>query len=321
MIYVFFYSNMKPSMNSSQKCLKCLEAIEPTQNYYGLHRQCFLTWFEITEPKEFSGLARKPFSKDPDSKDRFPHDNSSFFHGKFRKYSADLAEVSYIMKVKESEAPELPDVEYLSNQIAETLGLPVAKFYLIEFSGERAFITKNFIEKKTNANLCHIYHYQKDKINRDCETLIDIISEETKQYRDIEIFINACLFDSLIGNHDRHGRNIGLLVTPKGARLAPIYDNPSALGLESGDWLKADFSPKGRIPTKETNEPTAKDYVIEFERLGYLEEVRAFSRRVDLLKINTLTDLSFCSDPMKNAIKNLVRKRHEEISNELSKGS
>lgn len=306
---------------SNKRCLKCLKDFNADPIHYGLHLQCFLSWFSVDSAQEFTGLARKTPSKEPPAKDERQHDNSSFFHGKFRKYSADLAGASYILKVKEAEAPELPDIEYLCNQIADTLGIPTAKFYFIEFSGERAFVTKNFVEKKTNTNLSHIYHYQQDKVPRDCETLVNIIAEETKRYGDVETFINVCLFDSLIGNHDRHGRNLGLLVTPKGTALAPIYDNPSALGLESGDWLNADFSPKGRIPTKESNEPTARDYVIEFWRLGYIEQVRAFAKRINFTKIEVLIDSSFCSNQMKTAMKNLIKKRIEELQDELSKRS
>ena len=303
---------------SEKKCLKCLKPLSNKAHDYGLHRSCFLDWFRLREPLEFTSIARKSPSQEPESTIQNHHDNSSFFHGKFRKYSADLGGTSYILKVKEQEAPELPDVEYLSNQIAETLHIPISKYYFIEFSNERAFVTKNFVEKKINTNLSHIYHYQQG-VSGDCENLLNIISEETGRFVDIETFINVCLFDSLIGNHDRHGRNLGLLVTANGSTLAPIYDNPSALGLEQGEWLKADFNPKGRIPTKKTQEPIARDYVIEFIRLGYLEQIQSFAKRVNLTKINTLIDESFCSVLMKSAYKKLVHKRSEEIHNELSK--
>jgi hypothetical protein len=306
---------------NSKNCLKCLRPLGNETIYYGLHKPCFLSWFGLKEPVEFTGLARKTPSKEPPAAGEHQKDNSSFFHGKFRKYSADLGGASYILKVKENEAPELPDIEFLSNQIAESLGIPVAKFFFIEFYGERAFVTKNFVEKTTNANLSHIYHYQQDKTPRNCEVLLNIIAEEAGRFVDIETFIKVCLFDSLIGNHDRHGRNLGLLVTPKGTVLAPIYDNPSALGLEAGEWLKADFSPKGRIPTKDTNEPTSRDYIIEFQRLGYLEQVHGFSKKINITKLETLIEQSFCSALMKSAMKTLIKKRVEEMQNELSKRS
>lgn len=301
-------------------CLKCLKALHES-SFYGLHPPCFLSWFKLKEPVEFKSLARQSISKEPEVNKDFAQEISSFFHGKFRKYSAILGGGSYLLKVKESEAPELPDVEYLSNQIAEVLGIPVAEYYFIEFAGERTFVTKNFVENKTTTNLSHIYHYHQGKGKTDCEALLSIIADQTGRFVDIETFIQVCLFDSLIGNHDRHGRNLGFLVTSKGSSLAPIYDNPSALGLESGDWLKSDFSPKGRIATQATDEPTTKDYVIEFKRLGYLEQVIAFAKRVNLEKLELLIEASFCSSLMKEAYKKLIHNRTREVKDELSKRS
>ncbi|OFZ82896.1 MAG: hypothetical protein A2583_16590 [Bdellovibrionales bacterium RIFOXYD1_FULL_53_11] len=285
-----------------------------------MHRACFLAWFGLSEVQEFRGLARKNPSREPVEKaQEQDRDSSSFFHGKFRKYSAELGGSSYILKVKEAVAPELPDVEYISNRMAGALGIPVAKFYLIDFLGERAFVTKNFVENKKNEDLKHIYHYQPDKIPRDCETLLDIIADETNRFTDVETFIRVCLFDSLIGNHDRHGRNLGLLVTAKGSALSPIYDNPSALGLESGKFLMADFNPTGRIPTKDSQHPTPRDYAAEFYRLGYWDQVQAFSKKINMAKLDAIINEGFCSDQMKTAFRNLVHKRGEEFQDAVSK--
>lgn len=308
---------------NTQICLKCLKESSGSQTHFGLHHHCFLAWFGLSELADFTGIARKNENKAPPEpgNETLKQDNSSFFQGRFTKYSATLAGASYILKVTEADAPELPDVEYLSNQIAEQLSIPVAKYYCIDYLGKRTFVTKNFVDKKTNSNLVHIYHYQKEKAYRDCELLINIISETTSRFLDVETFVNVCLFDGLIGNHDRHGRNLGILVTHKGNALAPIYDNPSALGLESGEWLKADFSPKGRIPTKENKEPTLRDYVKEFIRLGYKEQVIAFVKKVNIQKINGLIDASFCTQLMKEAIKKLIASRARELEDELSKRS
>ena len=287
---------------------------------YGLHPACFLSWFNLSEICDFTGMERKATSKDPQD-DYVQKTNLSFFHGKFKKYSADLKGESYILKVREADAPELPDVEYVSNRIGEALGLPVAKYFCIHYFGERAFVTKNFVDKKCNTDLSHIYHFQSERKTRDCEALIDIISEETKKFVDIETFIYTCLFDGLIGNHDRHGRNLGFLVTAKGLSLSPIYDNPSSLGLENGEFLKADFNPRGRIPTKNSAHPSAKDYVEEFFRLGYEAQVQTFFSKVKYAKIERIIDESFCTDLMKEALKKLILKRAKEIENAISKRS
>lgn len=95
-------------------------------------------------------------------------------------------------------------------------------------------------------------------------------------FYDVNVLINTILFDALIGNHDRHGRNLALIVTSVSSVLSPIYDNVSYLSLEKGNMLKADFNPTGKISTQSTYEPSMKDYVVELKRLGYKENLNEF---------------------------------------------
>lgn len=302
------------------KCLKCSKVItdEPV---YGLHVECFQTWFKLPVVDQFTDIERKSAaSKDPDkdtepSKHELNSLNSSFFHGKFKKYSALLNGESYILKVKDDDYPELPDVEYVCNQLAEALDIPVAQFYLIEFHELRTFVTKNFV-RSTSAlsNLNHLYHYLEPGEEFSCETLLRTIERQTGRYTDVDIFVRVCLFDALIGNHDRHGRNLGFLETSKTLHLSPIYDNPSALGIESGEFLRAQFSPKGKIFTKESKEPSMRDYIVEFNRLGHNESVSEFCQRLDIDHLHSIVDASTCSPLMREALKRLIEKRAEEVT-------
>ncbi|MFZ4404612.1 MAG: HipA domain-containing protein, partial [Pseudobdellovibrionaceae bacterium] len=170
------------------KCLKCHQQITGLYKY-GLHEKCFIEWFRTDLKNEFLSLVPHSItSKDPAATQ--PSNNSSFYHGKFKKYSADLGSQSFILKMREpKEAPELPEVEYLCNQIASQLGLPVADFFYIDFFSEKVFVTKVFIKKTaSNANLEHIYKFLSDK-EYTCENLIKIISEITKRPYDIDIFL------------------------------------------------------------------------------------------------------------------------------------
>ncbi len=268
------------------------------------------TSLDPLEPKKAALGTMKPLSHS------FPE---SFFHGKFKKYQGELAGRKYIFKVKEENvAPELPDVEYLSNQIAQSLGIPVPWFTLLDYCGVRTFVTRNFIsESKVASTLTHLYHYFSENQPYQCEPIIEILSKQTGKFKDVETFINMCLFDALIGNHDRHSRNIGLITTSRQCKLAPIYDNPSWLGLESGSMLRAQFSPTGRIETYHTRNPVMKDYVTEFLRLGYETTLRRFAKRIDLEIISRLIVGSSCSPLMKDAIIRLVHERAKEITHVL----
>ena len=294
------------------QCFKCLKEITG-EHRYGLHQACFMEWFKLTEDAEFRDLEIRSESDPQKNKKDHRTWNSSFFQGNYKKYSANLGDQSYILKVKETQYPEMPEVEFTCNRIASFLKIPVPTYYMILLFDERVFVTKNFCRTSgTRMNLDHIYKYLSEDCEFDCETLIDVIFKETGKFNDVSIFIETCLFDALIGNHDRHGRNIGLIVTSKGTRLSPIYDNPSQLGLESNKFLKMHWSPKGKIWTKSSKEPTPKDYVLEFNRLGYEEVVSEFIERINKEKIMQIIDDGFCSDLMKNALKKLIKERIQE---------
>jgi len=293
-------------------CLKCQQTIKGTSKY-GLHEKCFVEWFKVDPSNDFVSLQqRSALSRDPEVKESV--NNTSFYHGKFKKYSANLGTESYILKMREAKnAPELPEVEYLCNQIAGAVGLPVPEYYFIDFFSDRVFVTKVFIKKSGgSANLEHIYKFRPDD-GHDCETLIKVITETTKLPYDVDVFLNTILFDALIGNHDRHGRNLAFIVTPSKTVLSPIYDNVSYLSLESGAMLAADFNPTGRIATQSTKAPSMHHYVEELKRLGYSDIIASFAQKIKLTKINTLIDQSFCTDLMKQAFKKLLHKRHKEL--------
>ena len=151
-----------------------------------------------------------------------------------------------------------------------------------------------------------------------CEGIISVITEKTQLPHDVRMFIKTILFDSLIGNHDRHGRNLAFIVTAKNTSLSPIYDNVSYLSLESGNMLKADFNPTGKIRTSITLEPSMRDYVKELKKLGFGDDIQEFYKSIKLPQLYQVIDESFCSTLMKEAIKTLIKKRFEELENELS---
>lgn len=299
-------------------CLKCLTQIEPNTSHYGLHNECFTTWFNAPVTAEFISLARKSGGTSDKTISQSPQ-NNSFFQGKFKKYSAELNGNSYILKMRQTtETPELPEVEYLCNQIGHSLGIPVAEFYFIDFNEDRVFVTKNFIlPNAAPTDLQHIHYFRSDD-QHSCEGLILAITEQTKRPYDVNIFIKTILFDALIGNHDRHGRNLAFIITAKNASLSPIYDNVSYLSLEKGAMLKADFNPTGKISTSETDAPSMRDYVKELKKLGYTDNLQEFYQSIKLPRIFQLIEESLCSNLMQAAIKTLITKRFSELENELS---
>ena len=300
-------------MNNCLKCFGALESLEAS--IYGLHRGCFFEWFESAGSEVFVDLDPKRASSTPTSYPEMEKQKNTFFHGNYLKYSARLGSVQYILKVQEAQFPELPYVEYLCNQIAQTLKIDVPPYYLINFNGRITFVTRNFMQDYTGA-LHHIYKFlPPGSENHNCEEIINVVLMQTQRLADAAKFIEICLFDALIGNNDRHGRNLGIIETASIKKLSPMYDNPSCLGIEDDFFLLSDVNPSGSIWTKKSKEPKTKDYIIEFERLGYQAEVSLFCKKVVSQSSNILSIINQAelSEIRKNALRKLIHKRIEEF--------
>jgi hypothetical protein len=168
---------------------------------------------------------------------------------------------------------------------------------------------------KAAATLDHIYHFFKPGMEYDCETLSMIIGLRTGRRIEQEKFVYLTLVDSLIGNNDRHGRNLGFISSSKGTVLSPFYDNPSALGVESHSFLSADLQPRGAIFTKHSDKPTMKDYLLEWNRLGYANVIDQFRKAIALAPFTQHLECRFLSEKRRNALKKLIEKRAAEIFN------
>lgn len=299
------------------KCLKCKNSLDQSEAVYGLHRDCFVEEFSHTNITEFRDLDPKKSSSTPTSNPEIKKQKNTFFHGIYLKYSARLGETEYILKVQEPRFPELPQVEYLCNQIAELLKIDVPPYYLINFNGRITFVTRNFMQDYTGT-LHHIYKFlPAGEENHSCEEIIKTILIQTERLADVAKFIEICLFDTLIGNNDRHGRNLGIIETASIKKLAPMYDNPSCLGIEDDFFLVSDINPSGSIWTKTSKEPKPIDYIKEFQRLGYETIVAQFCSKIVLQLPNIISTINNTEliPGRKNALTKLLQKRKGDFEN------
>ena len=247
-------------------CFKCGKIIDG-EECYGLHHSCYIEAFQLETSEKFTNL-------DPKKKDTFSslgkehvigQKKDSFYHGRYLKYTAQLGQTRYILKIQEDKYPELPAMEYLCNSIASLLSLPVSPFFLIRFSKRPTFVTRNFMEEYKGGVLHHLYKFLPEGENHyTCQNIIKAIFKETNKWACVRQFTEICLFDAFIGNNDRHGRNLGIIETPKNKMLAPLYDNPSYFGIIEDDLLEANINPSGAIRTSFSKEPKIKDYLKEF---------------------------------------------------------
>lgn len=289
-------------------CFKCGKALGQ-ESAHGLHPECFREWFGVDGLHTPFQLTMKTSGNSNDPKAEM---NSSFFHGKFRKYSAKLNGSSYIIKVRQPSFPDLPAMEFLCNQIAKKLEINIPDFYLIRLEGEPAFVSKNFMEEHPGANLVHLYRFLGEQ-SFDLKTVLKVISDHTRKATDIEQFIKLCLFDVFVGNHDRHGRNLALIQTSQGKILSPTYDNPSGLGIEEESFLNAILEPCGKIHSSLSKEPKMHDYAFDFCEMGYEESVMLFYRSIVFEEIADLVNASFISLLRKTAFSRLLHRRYQEL--------
>lgn len=304
------------------KCLSCRQPISGTA-FHGLHQVCFQKQFKLKSPEDFTDLfARSTSSGKANQRNSpFKRFNTSFFHGQYKKYSATLGKETFILKVQQDEAPELPVAEYVSNQVARMLGLAVPVFYLILFNNKRfAFVTRNFMQDYGAATLDHIYKFIDESDPYTCEVLINVIKNQTGKLLDVARFVEICLFDSLVGNHDRHGRNLGFIHSRGKKILSPFYDNPTYIGIEDQDLLLAHHEPRGAIATHSADAPKMSDYLEEFSRLGFNNICIKFARKVitRFEAIIRLVDDSMLSLDRKKALISLIERRAQELENAAS---
>lgn len=294
-----------------KNCCKCHEKLTNDEAKYGLHASCFQDWFESTSISEFSDITPRSQSLAPLEHRSL---NASFFHGAFKKFSSKLGDHHYILKVVQKEHPELPATEYLCNQIYDSLGVEIPPYFLLRFPDDSlCFATRNFMTKRQNSSLVHIYHFLQSKNDYTCENLVKIIGEQTGRRRDQEKFVFLTLVDSLVGNHDRHGRNIGFIQSAGDLTLSPFYDNPSFIGLDDDSMLGADLQPRGAIYTQTSDEPTTKDYVKEWRRLGYDNIVQKAINAFAQDSIEEIIQKSFITEKRRNALIRLIKKRGDEL--------
>src|SRR5207248_1926387 len=100
-------------------------------------------------------------------------------------------------------------------------------------------------------------------------------------------------------------------------KLAPMYDNPSCIGIEEKHFLVSDIDPSGSIWTKKSNSPKTQDYIEEFINLGYRDIVLQFCNRVKSQSANILNLIQGAelSSERKNALIRLIEKRMKVLNN------
>ncbi|CQR46244.1 Serine/threonine-protein kinase CtkA [Paraliobacillus sp. PM-2] len=141
-------------------------------------------------------------------------------------------EIKYLFKIPTENTGEYW-AEYISSQIGQLIGIDVMHVELASYNGIIGTIAKNFVEKNEEfyegGDLFFNYFPDFDRYqlkHYELPNILTVLSEYSVE-RD---FIIIPVFDTFIGNQDRHCDNWGIINSENGFHLSPIYDNGSSMG-------------------------------------------------------------------------------------------
>jgi len=152
--------------------------------------------------------------------------------------SDDEHPTTHIIKIANSRFPDLLINELFCMRLAQILQLNIPDVDLMETHGRQYLEIKRYDRHIDNNGITRIHQedfcqalglvsnkkYQSGggASLRDCYKIIEKFSDN--KLTDITRFIEWIIFNYLIGNTDAHAKNISLLHTGSGIKLAPFYD-------------------------------------------------------------------------------------------------
>lgn len=131
--------------------------------------------------------------------------------------------------------------EYIASRLCNCLHIPCQEVLLGYYKGRRCCAIKSFNNygvsihcyKEINDSSVEGYLHDISEIPYNLHHIKDVIMNYKNCKDDIDDRLNAfqvmCLFDTVIGNFDRHWGNWGLLGVEKDYVICPLFDNGSSL--------------------------------------------------------------------------------------------
>lgn len=228
---------------------------------------------------------------------------------------------NYILKPPSEIYPELPQNEDLSMRLAACMKIPVPIHGLIHNADESFtyFIKRFDREPKTLKYPCEDFaqlsnHTRDTKYNFSMERIIGII-ENFCTFPEIEkkeLFIRV-LFNYLIGNEDMHLKNFSLITVNNKTQLTPAYDylnSTIALGVAREELALPLHGKKRNLQRNDFINYYAR------EKLGLNDKIIDIilnNFQLQFSRWRELINISFLSEPMKEAYLKLLSQRIEKL--------
>ena len=226
----------------------------------------------------------------------------------------------YILKPSSPHYPALPEVEDLTMHLASIAKIKVVPHSLIRLSsGNLAYITKR-IDRKGKVkfhmeDMCQLTErLTEDKYQGSHEQVAKaILKYSANPGLDVINFFELVLFSFLTGNADMHLKNFSLIHQPTvGSVFSPAYDLVATALVNPADDEDLALTLNGRKKKLNRN-----DFISAFTRLGLDEKQQdnIFKKMEKALPIwFEFIDISFLSNEMKIAYKNLIQQRFHRLN-------
>lgn len=161
-----------------------------------------------------------------------------FFDGDQVSLPMGTAPSSHILKPPIAQYPHTVQNEAFCMQLAARMGLPVPAVTLLHKAETLYLITR--YDREWDEQGCIIRLHQEDFCQalgiapdmkyekeggpslKDCFDLLR--AQSIQPVADLRVLLEWVIFNYLIGNADAHAKNISLMITNQGPRLAPFYD-------------------------------------------------------------------------------------------------
>jgi serine/threonine-protein kinase HipA len=223
----------------------------------------------------------------------------------------------YIFKPPSEKYPEMPENEHLTMRIAEAYGIHVVPSSLIRLaSGELSYITKRIDRTEKGAKIHMLDMFQITEAFDKYKSSMEKVGKALHDYSgntllDKVFYLELSVFCFLTGNNDMHLKNFSMIESPSGWILAPAYDLLNVAIVNPDDTEELALTIEGK---------KKKIKWIHFKHLG--EGMGLTSKQIQGVysrmhknkpKAIELIEKSFLSDGMKEAYKNLLESRYEQL--------
>jgi len=315
---------------------KCLYCYEPLDGETDFHEKCCMKFFGATKPPQvpysidqMAELAKNVVERSVSVPGVQAKLSISVVKETQEKGDTRLTVVGalggqYIFKPPSDKFPEMPENEHLTMRIAEAYGIRVVLSSLIRLaSGELSYITRRIDRTDKGEKIHMLDMFQITEAFDKYKSSMEKVGKALHNYSDNTmldkvLFFELSVFSFLTGNNDMHLKNFSMIQSSSGWVLAPAYDllNVAIVLPEDTEELALTLEGKKKKLKRE-----------HFERLGKgLElnekQIQGVFKRMTKHKPVAIgwIDKSFLSDDMKEAYKNVLEMRYEQLKLTDKKG-